>query len=312
MSEILVSILFATYKRDSILRTTLDALTRLDNAAFKYEIIVIDNACEKRVSELVDTYRELLPISYVDESASGKNAALTKGLRFASGKILVFIDDDIVASPSWLNELVAGAERNPGYDLFGGRILPYLSADVIDKHGLLNVDDDFIKSAYGIADWKMPEGPVSTGKIWGGNMAVRRSVFEAGINFNPALGPAGNNYIMCGDTEFLERAAHHGFKGLYLPEALVYHQIRQEQLNIAWIKSRAFKYGRGVGRRKPPAMPRKVLGVPLYHLKKYLCTELKNLFGTRQHNEKFVKSIIGVHMQRGFIYQLWKDRGGKK
>src|SRR5690606_36699257 len=151
MSEILVSILFATYKRDSILRITLDALTRLDNGAFKYEIIVIDNACEKRVSELVDTYRELLPITYVDESASGKNAALTIGLRFGSGKIFVSIDDDIVASPSWLNELVAGAELNPGFDLLGGRILQSPSAYGIDKDGLLYVDDDSRKSAYGIA-----------------------------------------------------------------------------------------------------------------------------------------------------------------
>ena len=59
-----------------------------------------------------------------------------------------------------------------------------------------SVDDKFIKSAYGIADWNIKEGPYEARYIWGGNMAVRAEIFHSGWSFNPDIGPSGKNYVM--------------------------------------------------------------------------------------------------------------------
>jgi glucosyl-dolichyl phosphate glucuronosyltransferase len=299
MKQVAVSILFATYRRGEILRITLDSFVRLSTSQFSYEIIVIDNACEHQIASLVNSYQNLLPIRYLQEPAPGKNSALITGLSQAAGDILVFTDDDVIADPEWLNALVAGMARLPEYDLFGGRILPSLPENTEDKHGLLQRNGSFIKSAYVIADWQLPEGP---------NMAVRRRVFDSGITFDPRIGPNGGNYIMGSESDFLNRAAAKGFKGAYIPSALVQHQIRQEQLNIGWLAGRAFRWGRGSVRRTPPASKLMFFNAPLYLYRKCLVEYVVYRWASLVKAADWIEKMIAFNITRGALMQMVQDR----
>lgn len=114
-----VSIVLATFKRSDILRKTLDGFVKLDPCCLAYEIVVVDNACEEKVKNLVCSYAKQLPISYLAEATAGKNAALISGLRQAKGEVLVFTDDDVIVQPDWLNKLLDGMNRLPEYDRSG-------------------------------------------------------------------------------------------------------------------------------------------------------------------------------------------------
>ena len=305
------SIMFATFKRGDLLRKTLDGFANLDPCSIEYEIIVVDNACEQQVENIVRSYEKRLPISYFAEAKPGKNAALISGLQHAKGEILVFTDDDVIVQPDWLNKLLDGINRLPEYDLFTGKILPHVPEGIDDKYGLLQCDTSFIKSAYVIANWELPEGAIRPGHIWGSNMAVRRRVLAAGISFDPTIGPNGSNYMMGSDTEFSNRAAAQGFKCAFIPDAIVYHQIRQEQLTLSWLAGRAFRWGRGEVRRRPIKSRLMIFGAPFYLYRRYLLDYFIYIYAIFLSRSKSVEKLIAFNITKGVLYKLIADWKGK-
>jgi glucosyl-dolichyl phosphate glucuronosyltransferase len=303
-NKVAVSVLLATYKRNEILANTLDGFMRLAPAPFSYEIIVIDNAVSHDTRSLVEKYQDRSPIVYLAEPKSGKNSALTTGLHQATGELLVFTDDDIIADHQWLNELYSGVERHPDAHLFGGRILPYFPENHLANASGIDFGHRFLRSALVIADWQQAEGPIQAGHIWGPNMAVRRSVFESGITFNPDIGPSGSDYVMGSETEFLHRANAAGYKCIYLPAALVHHQIRGEQLTLNWMRARAFRAGKGQAALARPRDSKCIGGVPRYLYRKYLmCTLRSVLLGWKMNqNQKFSQAMDSEFI-RGQIAQ---------
>jgi glucosyl-dolichyl phosphate glucuronosyltransferase len=297
-----VSVLFATYKRGDILDKTLASLAALAPSAFTYEILVIDNAGEAATRQLVESYVGRMPVRYLVETAPGKNSALIHGFKASRGELLVFTDDDVIVDAEWLNKLYAGAGRHPEAALFGGRILPDYPKDYQRVATEIDFNHWFLRSAYVIADWEQGEGPIKIGHIWGPNMAVRRSVFDAGIHFNPKIGPNGKDYVMGSETEFLRRANQAGFEGVYLPEALVYHQIRAEQLNLQWIEGRAYRSGKGQAAAATLDCP-KLWGVPRYLWKKYALTSIKSAIGFWYNRDQRFDNAIAHYMLKGQIDQ---------
>lgn len=237
-----VSILFATCNRDTILKRALDSFTKLNCNGLDWEVIVIDNAVKASTKSLVESYKSL-PIQYLKQATPGKNHALNTGLPKAKGELLVFTDDDIIADTNWIQELVKGSSNWPDFDLFGGKILPDYPSQKPDSR--IDFNHAMISPAYVISNRDIPEGEIRVGLIWGPNMAVRKRVFDAGFSFNPNIGPNGKNYVMGSESEFLYRTAEAGYRGAYLPNAVVHHQIRPEQLTLTWLASRAFRQGKG-------------------------------------------------------------------
>lgn len=302
MKKLDVSIIFATYKRGEILSRTLESFLSLKTDDINYEIVVVDNACEITAKILVDSYGGKLPIMYLQEPTPGKNSALIMGIKVSKGNILIFTDDDIVAHPDWLCEMVSGISRHSDCHLFGGKILPDYPTGYEKLTKNIDLSHWFIPSAFVIADWEQAEGVIQAGRIWGPNMAVKRVVFESGINFNPNIGPNGKNYVMGSETEFLQRASAAGYKAAYLPKAVVLHQIRKEQLNLDWLMGRAFRAGRGHAATKTDRTAIRLFGVPRYLFKKYLQLTAKYLLFRLINTKNFFGTAIERQLVIGQIH----------
>ena len=302
MKKLDVSIIFATFKRGDILSKTLESFLSLQTHEISYEIIVVDNASEKEARDLVESYCDKLPIRYLQESKPGKNSALITGLSASRADLLIFTDDDIVAQPDWLAQMVAGVSRHPEACLFGGKILPDYPKDYERYTKNLDLDHWFIPSAYVIADWGQEEGAIPAGRIWGPNMAVRKSVFESRISFNPNIGPNGKNYVMGSETEFLQRASAAGFKSVYLPKAVVFHQIRREQLSMHWLLGRAYRAGRGQAATKTDKTSVRLFGIPRFLFKKYLQLAIKSFFFRFANTKAFFDIAMERELVRGQIH----------
>ena len=80
----------------------------------------------------------------------------------------------------------------------------------------------------------------------GGNMAVRRTIFQGGIAYNEAIGPNGasNNAVLSEEVELMRRIVTQGHKPIFLPGSVVHHIIRPEQMTRDWLLARAFCQGR--------------------------------------------------------------------
>jgi len=298
-----VSIIMATYNRNDLLKQTLQGLVDMDTSDLDWEVILVDNAGSEETTRCSASFSTSLPLKFIVETAPGKNNALKTALGHASGDLLIFTDDDIIPDPSWVKSLIDAASRWEEADLFGGRILPKypegMTAQIID-------DSFFMQTAYVIADWNLKEGEFDAGRIWGPNMMVRRRVFDQGLMFNTNIGPTGNNYIMGSETEFLKRASKAGHTAIYVPSALVYHQIRPEQLTHSWLYGRAFRLGR--------ASVYLDRSLPELKLKKWMLRDITTLyaryiyfyvFGTKSER---LENGIKFHKMRGHIYQCYKGR----
>jgi hypothetical protein len=114
----------------------------------------------------------------------------------------------------------------------------------------------------------------------GGNLLIRASLFKNGLTFNTNFGPKAGNYIMGGETELLARLESSGHSALYLPQALVYHQIRNEQLNIRWLAGRAFREGRRQfhSLQIPKKNLWKLIAKQIFLILKNVCLLLKAIF----------------------------------
>lgn len=238
------SILISTYRRADLLMNTLDGLTHMDVAGLGWEVIVVDNADDPATQALCREYAHRLPLQLSVCTSPGLSASRNHGLDLARGELLLFTDDDAIPDPRWLRSMVEGSRAYPDEAVFGGRVQPsFLSPppDVLVRNPALWP----MLFAENLPDLK--EGPYRLGIFhpMGPNYAITRQVFDAGMRFNTSVGSTGGDYAMGSETNLLLRLWHKGYHSVYLPSSLVYHQVREEQLNEEWVLARFHKYGRG-------------------------------------------------------------------
>lgn len=233
----------------------------LEASDLTWEVIVVDNAGDEECDRIVASFADRIPVRLLRETKQGKNNALNRGVSEARSDLLVFTDDDILASPDWLHALMQGAARWPDHDLFGGRILPVFPPG---RKPVLEESHPFYCAAYVVADWPQDEGPYGPTQVWGPNMMVRARLFHEGWSFDPAFGPKGTDYVMGSETEFTSRLADAGHTPVYLPAAGVEHQIREEQLGAPWLFGRSFRAGRMEAQKNGHPGGASLFGAPRY------------------------------------------------
>lgn len=296
-----ISILIPTYKRVQLLTTTLQSMSLLDTEGLSWEVLLIDNAGDEATKVLIEKFSKRLPISYLVEKKQGKNNALNIAILRAQGGLFIFADDDVITDKYWLRELWDGSNRWPDHDIFGGKILPKWP---LKDHPFPDIDKKILIGTYGIADWNLGEGPCQVEKVYGSNMAIRKKIFQKSWKFNGEIGPCGENYIMGSETELLSRLEKAGFKAVYLPKAIVYHQIRKEQLGVKWLCQRAFK--RGCARVYHENYPKVAM---LFNMPRYLIKRIAKLFIERAFSifafdkSKRLNIVLKYWFIKGMIYQ---------
>jgi GT2 family glycosyltransferase len=137
-------------------------------------------------------------------------------------------------------------------------------------------------------------------------MAVRAQIFRSGWSFNPEIGPNGKDYILGNETDFTIRLEKAGFRPVYLPNSLVYHQIRPEQLKTEWLYSRAFKDGRMLEKRNKLPYEQILFGVPKKFLRSLISLGIKRLLYFHRR-ETACQLGIAYWKIRGKIYQYRED-----
>ena len=209
---------------------------------------------------------------------------------------------------NWVKEIKGGAKRWESFDVFGGKILPVWPQGR-DHEWTKLINDNFYATAFAVADWKIPEGPYQAGKVWGPNMVIRRKVFERGFRFNTQVGPKGRTYVMGSETEFTKRLEYNGHKAVYLPKSLVYHQIREEQLNEKWIYQRAFNHGRSDAYYERHAKVPELWDIPRYLYRQLFELNLKQLvYLVKRKRADYLNTGIDKWFIRGKMFQFMENK----
>lgn len=302
-----ISILFSTYKRAKTLDRTLESFCALNTVGLTWEIIVVDNAGEEQTKKIIDRYSNKLPVSYFVETKPGKNAALNFIVPKAKGELIVFTDDDIIADPDWLLEVCKGAERWQDHAVFGGRILPYFS----EGDPIISMDHPYFNGVYVCADWEIEEGPYKPKQVWGANLIIRSSIFSQGFRFNETIGPDGSDYVMGSETELTVRLHQSGYVPVYLPKAVVYHQIRKEQLGIEWLKGRFYRMGKTTAYNNSQLTCKYLWGVPRFAYRKIIKRFIMMINPLLSRTNR-IDYTLKFQMSLGYFQQFRKAHKAKK
>jgi GT2 family glycosyltransferase len=144
--------------------------------------------------------------------AAGNNA----GARGTTRPYLVFLNNDTVADPGWLEALVATAERQPTAGLVASNIMFMDRPDVVDSAG-----DGYLRCG---GAFKRGHGqsagsalPLETFGACGAAFLIRREVFEALGGFDEDL------FMVYEDVDLSYRARLLGWGCVYAPAAIVKH-----------------------------------------------------------------------------------------
>lgn len=195
------SIVIPTYQRKDLLVLCLNGLEHyflsgaLDHLGHQVDVVVTDDAHDASVQRLLGTRYPWC--QYLLGPQRGPAANRNHGACLSTGDWIVFIDDDCLPQPGWIEAYATLANQ---FDLLEGQT-----------------------SATGVRTRVDEECPVNEigGLLWSCNFAIRRDAFLALSGFNEGFpAPAME------DVEFNLRVNNAGYSRTFVSDALVLHPWR--------------------------------------------------------------------------------------
>ncbi len=209
------SVIIATHNRPDSMRRLVASLAP-ELATGSREIIVAENGTPAPMQLAL----EGAPIKHLHETRAGKCRIQNRAIAQAGGEILVFLDDDLVVAPGYLEAVENFFDTHREFAAMKGRILaaedpekkvgpmaPYLDLPIVD-HG-----DEVIEVR----------------GVLGANMAFRADVLKQVGPFDERLGPGAGGHEE--ETEMSQRLRRAGFRIGYAPKAVVYHEVDPSRAN---------------------------------------------------------------------------------
>jgi glycosyltransferase involved in cell wall biosynthesis len=121
-----LSVIVPTYNRSGALGRCLEALEGQTVRESLFDVLVVDDGSTDDTAEVVESTRPRLSydLKYYYQKNRGPAAARNLGLREATGRYVLFIGDDIIASPQLIAQHLAWHEDHPKAEV---AILGYIS-----------------------------------------------------------------------------------------------------------------------------------------------------------------------------------------
>ncbi|HJU10539.1 MAG TPA: glycosyltransferase [Candidatus Binataceae bacterium] len=176
----------------------------------RHELFLAENG----TSEPTEIDQAGITLTHLHEPRAGKCRIQNRAIALATGEIIVFLDDDVVATPYYLNAVTQFFENYSQFAAMKGRILaiedpstaagamaPYLDLPIVD-HG---------------------PGVIEVRGVIGANMAFRASALRMVGPFDERLGPGAAGHEE--ETEMSQRLRRAGLRIGYAPRALVLHEV---------------------------------------------------------------------------------------
>ncbi|MFB0563129.1 MAG: glycosyltransferase family 2 protein [Candidatus Lokiarchaeia archaeon] len=243
-----LSVVILTFNRKDHVLDCVRSVMR-QNFDGDYEVIVIDNWSEDgSFEELKSKFSGFSNFKIVRPSERiGIAAARNYGLQISDGRIVAFIDDDCIATKSWLKEINSAFEDET-VGCVGGKITLLMWG--IGKPSWLGKD---IYGILGITSWGEKNKDIYF--PIGGNLAIRKDLALNIGGFKEQLGPHGVK-VFGEEISISNRVRGSGYRVFYAPKAEVLHKVWKERIDIESLLKRAYMisvsdyylYGRNLGK----------------------------------------------------------------
>ena len=265
---------------------TLDSVARQTLSADRWECIVVDNNSKDDTRQRVEAFAAEHPqlnVVYHLEQNQGLSYARNAGIAKAQGDIIAFVDDDERIVPEFVEAYVELFDNKSDAMSAGGKIVAEYPTGCprwmshYTEQPIANPMD------FGSEVKLFPKRRIPGG----GNMAMRRSVFEEVGVFNPNLGRTGGRLIGGEESELFERMAERGMACYYVPRAVMYHIIPKSKLQPDYFER--LSYNTGISQRLRAEMRGRKVRLYVMEVAKWCATLLLCLIHRPQQSRYLLK-----------------------
>lgn len=241
----MLSVILCTYNRERYLYNVLHSIAA--GTYRDYEIVLVNNNSSDGTEAECQRFQADHPevaFHYCVEPQQGLSHARNRGIREAQGDILVYVDDDALVNPEYLQTYAAFFQQHPEAMAAGGPILPQYDG-CEEPQWMSHYTRQLVtgKLDLGSREREFPSGAFPGG----GNAAYRKQVFDEVGLFNPELGRKGNSLIGAEEKDLFDKMTSRGIRFYYLPTAILYHLIPPKKLTKEYFER--LTYGIGVSER---------------------------------------------------------------
>ncbi len=201
------------------LKDTIECLDSLKKITYpNYEVIVVDNASEKdeagflqkKYGDYVCTIRTKENLGF----AGGNNIGIKRVLKEGKSEYILLLNNDTVAEPNFLNELVKVGEQSGEIGMIGGKIYYYYQHDKI-WYGGGRIDLLALRAPQNTKEFSNIR---NTSFVTGCLMLIKTEVFEK-------IGLLSEDYFLTvEDWDFSYRVGRK-FNMKITPHAIIYHKV---------------------------------------------------------------------------------------
>ncbi len=231
IEAIAASIIIPTFNGASRIRNCLDALLK-QAPARDTEILVVNDGSTDSTEDVVKRYSG---VRLITQANAGPAAARNRGALEAAGKIILFTDDDCVPTPDWLDAMLE----------------PFRDSEVVGVRGVYRTHQSALVARFVQIEYE------DRYRI----MACLPRIdfidtYSAGFRRDRFLEMTGYDTsfpVACAeDVELSYRMSAHGWKMVFAPVAIVYHD-HPDTLSRYLKKKYKFAFWRVLAVRKNPS-----------------------------------------------------------
>ncbi|WP_254769060.1 glucosyl-dolichyl phosphate glucuronosyltransferase [Salinilacihabitans rarus] len=176
-------------------------------------------------------------VLHCNEENRGISYSRTKGAEIATGEVVAFIDDDAVAEPDWIEQLVRVYEETDAIAV-GGHVAP----------DWVTAKPDFFPEEFywlvGCDERGFGEHMEELRNTYGSNISFRREVFLSVGGYDENTGRQGDRHVQAHEAPVCIRMRNEYGKGvIYNTDAVVHHKLFDYRGEFRWLVFRSFWQG---------------------------------------------------------------------
>jgi glycosyltransferase involved in cell wall biosynthesis/serine acetyltransferase len=176
-----ISVVIATYNRQDLLRRLLEQLDAQTIDPSRYEVVAVDDGSKEDTRATLSNLRTRYVYRIERQENAGAAAARQRGVELASGRIIVFLDDDMQVKPDFLEQHLKLHEAGPpGNTVVLGRLRPDA------KLAEMPLFERFYARVMKAQNDELADGkPVRGHNIYTGNVSMPKALFLRAGGFDP-------------------------------------------------------------------------------------------------------------------------------
>lgn len=235
-----VSVIIPTYNRSQFIELTLQSFVRQNFDVQQFEIIIADNNSTDSTKDVINRFIENnknVSLTYFIEKNQGVHYARNSAAKKARGEYLYFTDDDMIAEPDLLKELLYLFTLDSKIASVTGVVRPKWEVKPPDwvlklcNNALLSLNDPDYDLIISDKDCN----------VFSCHQMIKREVFFSSGGFNPEN--TKGLWIGDGETGLNMKIKELGFKFAFNRKSVIHHIIPAGRMTQSYLNKRLANQG---------------------------------------------------------------------